>query len=238
MKRSLGIVVIAVLLAMAGAAALAAGRFERRMAIAQEDMAVLDFSDPQQEFAALEQDLEKLPWRPAATLNEIKKHQAELQYWQGDYASLVEIANRPPAADGESAAVDPELLLLAGNASFRAAQRGPQDKATLLRNLDGVIRAYAEALRAGVDRPDAAFNYELAVKLRGEVANGRRKGIGEGLSTETAEKSMSNMHGDPGEPPKDMKVEQFQIRVPMDPKDFRSSQDQTAGTGQVRKRKG
>jgi len=96
MKRSLLIVVVAVLLALAGAAALAAGRFERRMAIAQEDMAVLDFSDPQQEFAALEQDLEKMPWRPAATLKEIKKHQAELQYWQGDYASLVEIANRPP----------------------------------------------------------------------------------------------------------------------------------------------
>jgi hypothetical protein len=238
MKTSLGIVVVAVLLAFAGAAALAAGRFERRMAIAQEDMAVLDFSDPQQEFAALEQDLAKLPWIPGATLKEIKKHQAELQYWQGDYASLVELAKAPPAADGESAAVDPELLLLAGNASFRVAQHGPQDKATLLRNLDGVIRTYAEALRAGIGRPDAAFNYELAVRLRAEVANGKRKSIGDGLTTETAEKSTSNMHGDPGEPPKDMKVEKFQIRVPMDPKDFRSSQDQTAGTGQVRKRKG
>ena len=52
------------------------------------------------------------------------------------------------------------------------------------------------------------------------------------------DKTDANMHGDPGEPPKDMKVEQFQIRIPMDPKDFRSSQDQTAGTGQARKRKG
>ena len=52
------------------------------------------------------------------------------------------------------------------------------------------------------------------------------------------EKTDANMHGDPGEPPKDMKTEQFQIRVPMDPKDFKSSQQETAGTGQVRKRKG
>ena len=51
MRRSVGIMLVALLLAAAGAAALAAGRFERRFAVAQEDMAVLDFSDPQQEFA-------------------------------------------------------------------------------------------------------------------------------------------------------------------------------------------
>ena len=236
MKRFFGTIVVAVLLAIAGVAALAAGRFERRMAVAQEDMAVLDFADPQQEFAVLEQDLARLPWTAGTVLKEIKKHQAELQYWQGDYGSLVELAKAPPSAEGEGASVDPELLLLAGNASFRAAQRGPQDKATVLRNLDGVIKAYAEALRAGASRPDAAFNYELAVKIRAELANGKRKGMPAGLVVD--EKSEANMHGDPGEPPKEMKVEQFQIRVPMDPKDFRSSQDQTAGTGQARKRKG
>jgi hypothetical protein len=51
-------------------------------------------------------------------------------------------------------------------------------------------------------------------------------------------KSDPNMHGDPGEPPKDMKVEQFQIRIPMDPKEIKNSQEQAAGTGQQRKRKG
>ena len=39
------------------------------------------------------------------------------------------------------------------------------------------------------------------------------------------------MHGDPGEPPKEMKVEQFQIRIPMDPKEIKQSQEQAAGTG-------
>jgi hypothetical protein len=42
------------------------------------------------------------------------------------------------------------------------------------------------------------------------------------------------MHGDPGEPPKDMKVEQFQIRIPMDPKEIKQSQEQAAGTGAAR----
>jgi hypothetical protein len=236
MRRSFGIVVVALILAIAGGVCLAAGRFERRMAIAQEDMTVLDFADPQQEYAALEEDLAKLPWTPRARLNEIRMRRAELQYWQGEYQSLVEIAKAPPARESESESVDPDLLLLAANASFRSAQRGPQDKPTVLKSLDGVIHAYAEALRAGSDRSDAAFNYELAVKIRAELANGKRKAMPTGALVE--DKTDSNMHGDPGEPPKDMKVEQFQIRIPMDPKDFKSSQEQTAGTGQARKRKG
>ena len=57
MRRSFGIMVLALILAIAGGVSLFAGRFDRRMAIAQEDMAVLDFEDPQQEYVALEQDL-------------------------------------------------------------------------------------------------------------------------------------------------------------------------------------
>jgi hypothetical protein len=197
---------------------------------------VLDFADPQQEYVRLEQDLTKLPWTSRTALKEIRMRLAELQYWQGDYQSLVEIAKAPPAQETEGETVDPELLLLAANASFRATQHGPQDKATVLKNLDNVIHAYSEALRSGSERPDAAFNYELAVKIRQELANGKRKGMPADVMVE--DKSDSNMHGDPGEPPNEMKAEQFQIRIPMDPKDFRSSQEQTAGTGQARKRKG
>src|SRR5204862_2028779 len=115
-----------------------------------------------------------------STRNGIKRHQAEIQHWQADYASLVDMAKTPPAQNSESEAADPEVLLLEANALFRAAQHGPQDKATVLKNLDGVIHAYAEALRAGIDRPDAAFNYELAVKLRAELAASKRKGMPEG----------------------------------------------------------
>ena len=52
MRRSVAMVVFAVLLAVGGAVCLIAGKFERRMAIAQEDAAVLDFADPGQEYAA------------------------------------------------------------------------------------------------------------------------------------------------------------------------------------------
>jgi hypothetical protein len=126
--------------------------------------------------------------------------------------------------------------MLAANALYRVAQRGPHDRATLLKNLDATIRAYSDALRAGSDRPDVAFNYELAIRMREEIAAGKRKALPTVPIDES--KTEPNMHGNPGEPPKDMKVEQFQIRIPMDPRDIKNSQEQAAGTGQKRRRRG
>lgn len=235
MKRSAGIIVAVMLLILIGVAALMAGRFERRMAIAQEDMAVLDFADPQADYAALEQDIEGLPLVSERPLREIRRRRAMLQYWQSDYADLVEVARTASQAE-DADSIDPEVRVLAANALYRVAQRGPQDRPTLLKNLDAAIRAYNEALRAGVARPDVAFNYELAVRMRGEVGAGKRKALTNAKTDDT--ESDPNMHGDPGEPPKDMKVEQFQIRIPMDPKEIKQSQEQAAGTGAARRKRG
>jgi hypothetical protein len=235
MRRSAGFIAAVVVLLLIGAAALMAGRFERRMAIAQEDMAVLDFADPQADYAALEEDLSGLPVVLERPLKEIRRRRAMLQYWQRDYVDLVEVARTAnDAADPES--IDPEMRVLSANALYRVAQRGPQDRATLLKNLDAAIRAYNEALRAGIERPDIAFNYELAVRMREEIGAGKRKAL-TNAKTEDVE-SDPNMHGDPGEPPKDMKVEQFQIRIPMDPKEIKQSQEQAAGTGAARRKRG
>jgi plasmid stabilization system protein ParE len=228
MKRSAGIITAVILLSLVGAVCATAGLFERRMAIAQEDMAVLDFVDPEAEYVRLEQDLERYRWVSGDALREIRHRRALLQYWQRDYADLVEVA-RSATQSEDQAAIDPEMQVLAANALYRIAQRGPQDRATLLKNLDAAIRAYAEALRAGTDRPDVAFNYELAVHMRQEIGAGKRKVLSNAKTDDT--KSEPNMHGDPGEPPKDLKVEQFQIRIPMDPREIKQSQEQAAGTG-------
>ena len=235
MKRSIGIIAAIVLLLLIGAGALMTGRFERRMAIAQEDMAVLDFADPQADYAALEQDVTGIPLVSEGPLREIRRRRALLQYWQGDYADLTELARTASEAE-DADSIDPEMRVLAANALYRVAQRGPQDRAALLRNLDAAIRAYNEALRAGVDRPDIAYNYELAVRMRAEVGAGKRKML-TAPKTDDAQ-SDPNMHGDPGEPPKDMKVEQFQIRIPMDPREIKQSQEEAAGTGAPRRKRG
>jgi hypothetical protein len=234
MKRSAGLVVGALVMALAGGGLLAAGLFDRRMAIAQEDMAVLDFADPEAEYAALEKDLGGYRWISGPALKEVRHRRAELQYWQRDYADLVEAARSANQPDGEDA-IDPDLQVMAAHAMFRMAQRGPQDRAALVRHLDAAARAYGEALKLGADRSDVAFNYELVVRLRQEVAAGRRKMLtAQGDNPETD----PNMLGDPGLPPPEMEVQQFQIRVPMDPRDMRQSQEQSAGTGAQRRRRG
>ena len=235
MKRSAGIIVGAVLLAAVGGMFLMAGRFERRMAIAEEDIAVLDFADPEAEYAKLEEEIGGVPFVSDRALKDIRRHRAMLQYWQRDYADLIEVA-REISTTTDAEDVDPELRVLAANALYRVAQRGPQDRPTLLKNLDNAIRAYNEALRAGVTRQDVAFNYELLVRLREELGAGKRKTL-TNFKTEDTE-SDPNMHGDPGEPPKDLKVEQFQIRIPMDPKEIKQSQEQAAGTGAARRKRG
>ena len=235
MQRFVSIIIGIVVLLVVGVVSLMAGRFERRMAIAQEDMAVLDFVDPQADYAALEVDLAGIPLVSAQPLREIRRRRAMLQYWQADYADLVEVARAANTAE-DADAIDPEMRVLAANALYRVAQRGPQDRTTLLRNLDAAIRAYNAALRAGMTRPDVAFNYELAVRMRDEIGAGKRKVLSSAKTDDT--ESDPNMHGDPGEPPKDMKVEQFQIRIPMDPKEIKQSQEQAAGTGAARRKRG
>ena len=235
MKRSVAIIAVIVVLLLVGMAALTAGRFERRMAIAQEDMAVLDFADPAADYAALENDVADLPFVSERPLQEIRRRRALLQYWQRDYTDLVEVARSANQAD-DPESIDPEMRVLAANALYRVAQRGPQDRATLLKNLDAAIRAYSEALRAGVARPDVAFNYELAVRMRAELSAGKRKVLSAAKPDDT--QSEPNMHGDPGEPPKELKVEQFQIRIPMDPREIKQSQEQAAGTGAPRRKRG
>jgi cell division protein FtsL len=234
MRRSVGLIVAVLVLLVVGAVCLMAGRFERRMAIAQEDMAVLDFVDPQAEYTRLEEDVARLPWVSERALKEIRRRKATLQYWQGDYADLVQVART--ASESSDGDVDTELQTLAANALYRVAQRGPQDRATLMKNLDAAIRAYAEALRAGSDQPDVSYNYELAVRMREAVGAGKLKALS-APKTEDLE-SDPNMHGDPGEPPKDLKVEQFQIRIPMDPREIKQSQEQAAGTGAARRKRG
>jgi hypothetical protein len=235
MKRSFGIIATVVVLALIGTMFLLAGMLDRRMAIAQEDMAVLDFVDPTADYAALESDLEKYRWAARGAFTEIRHRRAALQYWQGDYTDLIEVARATSQTKDEDA-IDPELQVLAANALYRVAERGAQDRPTLLKNLDLAIRAYAEALRVGGDRADVAFNYELAVRMRQEVGAGKRKALSNVKTDDT--KSEPNMHGDPGEPPKDMKVEQFQIRIPMDPREIKQSQEQAAGTGAARRKRG
>ena len=158
------------LLAIAGRpGARCAGMFERRMAIAQEDMAVLDFADPQAEYAVLQQDLAKWPWVSRRPLE--GDPQAA-----GAAAVLAGRLRRSRRVSRASVAVETSrsirnCRMLAANALYRVAQHGPQDKATVLKNLD----ADDPRVRRGASRRQRSARCGLQLRAGRADARGNRQ---------------------------------------------------------------
>jgi len=159
---------------------------------------------------------------------------ATSDYWIGDYDRLTgtteDLARDP----------DPQLLLIAANAAFRAAQRTPQPRAAQVQQLDLAVQAYASALKAPVFVPDAAYNYEYVVRLRDSVA--RTRGAAAPLASKAAASAKvtdlpngPTIHGRPGGPPPDTKGEEFEILTPMEYGDREAQPEPTTGVKPLRK---
>jgi len=84
-------------------------------------------------------------------------------YWQSRYDKLTDMSN----ITGSQAVNDPDLLLVAANASFRAIPPPTAaDRKAAIDKLDGVISSYADILRRNPAMSDAAFNYEFVYRIR------------------------------------------------------------------------
>jgi hypothetical protein len=158
---------------------------------------------------------------------------ATAEYWRGNYDTLTgtsEDMERDP---------DPQLLLIAANAAFRAAQRTPPPRAARVQQLDLVVQAYASALKAPIFVADAAYNYEYVVRLRDSVARTRAaavapQGKASALTNATDLPGGPTIHGRPGAPP-DTKGEEFEILTPMEYGDREAQPEPTAGVKPLRK---
>jgi len=223
MTRGIALALFSIALALGGCASLVAGLHERALAGAQADMAALDLEASSARYRSARSQLETMPWPPSAVAREIETGLLALSYWLAEYRPLA-----ARSSQGDTGA-DPGTQLRAANALYREAQSGPQDRVTLLRNLDAAVRAYAEALRLGVEAPEAAFNYELVVRLRAELAAGRRRRLPEPASGEPI--PGGRMHGVPGGPPDGNLDREFLVRIPRDAHGMEQSPAEAAGTG-------
>ena len=162
---------------------------------------------------------------------------ATVAYWLGQYSSV------KPDADGS--ATDAALLLTAANAAFRQAERNmtPGAAATtqqLVQTLDGVLQAYASALKAAPRQVEAAYNYEYVSRLRDQVARAQGKGakpVPAPLVTTAAGDlpAGTTIHGRPGAPPPEAKMEDFQMLAPMEFGDRETQPEATPGVKRERK---
>lgn len=203
------------------AAGLAAGAYAswtesgraEHAADASQRIATLQFADVEGEVG------------PAAT--------ATVAYWLGRYGSVT--------ADTTTGESDAYVLRTAANAAFRAYEREPGVGPARVQRLDGVLQAYASALKASPRDVDAAYNYEYVARLRDGIARAKGKPSKPDTVTPPAPLVAGDLpagptiHGRPGAPPPDAKMEELQTIMPMEYGDREAQPEPTPGAKRERK---
>jgi hypothetical protein len=205
-------------------------RFADRIGDAKEQIVTLRFSDVSGDLDAQPTLAEYVPGdrrvRDAAHVAT-----AAVAYWLGRYGSVT--------ADTDSAEADAAVLLIAANAAFRESQRDPGTGPAAVQQLDGVLNAYASALKAAPRHAEAAYNYEFVARLRDQVARSQGKTIKPPVAPVTAMAgdlpAGPTIHGRPGAPPPDAKMEELQMLAPMEYGDREAQPEATPGGKRERK---
>lgn len=231
--------IAAALLFVAGAALWNEARTARRVADAYTRFAALryDVDDRIGDTASL---MDRVPL-PIQTLGtDVRRHRTTVAYWRNEYGQLTAPLD---AAEQQAVNLDPSLMLIRANASFRSALARLGDTA-ILERLDGIINAYGDVLRADPTQSDASFNYEFAVKFRDRLAKLRPrdrtpknlfKDDGTVMIESVDLPTGPTIYGTPGGPPPEIPGNQFKTIAPM-PYDEREETD--PGRGATPRRRG
>jgi hypothetical protein len=232
--------VLAIAFAAAGSIFWTMGKTETRLADAHKELAVLQYSE-----AAAESDqtiadapmVQRLAGLGRDDQVDARHVRTAADYWQAQYAAL------QPKRDtaGTITETDPDVLLHAANASFRASQ-GESDRNLALRRLDSVVKSYAEVLKGNGASTDAAFNYEYAIRVRDALTKAKPAQVARAAADKKADAGEGDLppgptiHGRPGGPPAKTDMAQFKIVIPKRGEERKD--DPQAGKGNVKIRKG
>lgn len=161
---------------------------------------------------------------------EARLAKSRVAYWLGRYDEV--------SADSDETEVDAGVLLTVANAAFREAQRDPASGPAVVQQLDGVLNAYASALKASARDLDAAYNYELVARYRDQLARAQGKGVKPAAAAAAMAGDLPagpTIHGRPGAPPPDAKMEELQMLAPMEYGDREAQPEATPGGKRERK---
>jgi len=246
MKSAVAPLVLAILLALAGAVFWIAGNTERRLSDIHSQLATLQYSAVTADSEDAEQNLglaKRVPQVGAAATTDLRDARATADYWRGGYTAMAPQARPSADAGGTATESDPRVLLLSANAAFRASQMDT-DRAGALRKVDAVIKNYADVIRSSPANMDAAYNYEYAIRIR-DVMN-KVKGAPAAKAraaapapAETAPGDLpagATLHGRPGGPPPASDMSQFKIVIPK--RGDERKENPEAGKGGTKVRRG
>jgi hypothetical protein len=190
-----------------GVVALTASRIERSLADAQERSTTQQYALAKESLDAAHGYLRYARWAPRIgdeTVREVRAREAALQYWQGDYATVLPAQAEPVAAVDES---NVELQLVVANAAFRNGLKGVTERNAAVQVLNEVANGYLTVLKNNVWHEEAAYNYEYVVRLRDEIAKGRKP------PSDQMQQGMDL--GESGAPSESTSTKGFQIYVPL-----------------------
>ena len=219
MKTLAGQLVIVVILVIAGAVLWTVGASEQRLAGAERTLATLRYAQAAEELetAAATNAIERVIADATGTAARAVESRRTASYWLGDYDQFLQ-------------ADDPELKMLAADASYRAmrAQGGTWQSVTT--RLDAIAKRYADVLRDHPDNEDAAYNYEFVGRLRASVAAARQV-----IAPLDLDATGLTVHGHAGGPPEGSDAKKFRMIVPMRPDERMEAEQAGRGAQKIRK---
>lgn len=228
-RTALSYLVVTILAGAMAIVLLLAARVERRIALADRQLATLNLSRAARAYDEVADSLSvtgRIPWLLRGTRDEVTVRQAAVRYWRGDYALLTADYT---SADSPSMAGNLDLQFVVANADYRSELRRPESRELALGMIDHAVSVYARLLESNEPHVDAAFNYELMVRLRNQVAGGG----------EIPEFSLPPAPGSEGENMEADELEDIQIYVPADTVfELNSTDDPTVGDGAPIRRRG
>ena len=222
---------IAVALAVVAWLSWSESKLAAQVADAKQDIATLDH-DNLDAITPRSSLSDYLPGERQSLSDEVRIAKATVAYWLGRYGAV--------AADTTDGEADATILLTAANAAYREAQRDPAVGPEAVQRLDGVLQAYASALKASPRNVEAAYNYEYVARIRDQVARSPQARVAG--STAASGPVMGGdlpagptIHGGPGAPPPDAKMEELQTIAPMEYGDREAQPEATPGAKRERK---
>ncbi|MBI3490288.1 MAG: hypothetical protein HY047_00570 [Acidobacteria bacterium] len=242
MKGIAGPLVVAVVLAVAGAAFWTMGQTDQRLADVHKQLATLRFVAAGAGTEGVEQALgveRRLPVVGQEAVTDVRDVRATSAYWRSDYTAIAPQKD----AGGIVTDTDPTVVFLAANAAFRASQTSDRNES--LRRLDTAVKSYADVLKNSPGHMDAAYNFEYAVRTRDALAHpkpGARTAALAAAPKPAARDEQSadlpsgpTLHGRPGGPPPAANMSQFKIVIPKRGEERKDAPDAGKGGAKIRK---
>jgi hypothetical protein len=240
MKSSITPLIVAIVLLAAGGLSWSLGKTQDRIARAKSDVATLEFGTVApggRDAEEVDRSLgyaSRLPILGTDMTSEAKNARVTAAYWLERYDALALERD----AGGAPVEHDPDVLLLAANAGYRASRLGAVDRQTALGRLENIIRNYGDVLKSNMGElgeavlNDAAYNYEFAVRTRDVLERAKANAP----SPVASGVPPPSIHGRPGGPPKNVDANKFKIVVPK--RSDERDNNPEGGQGQQKLRRG